>query len=91
MSQLFDSNHNPQKYKEVDYILNHEKAEFHPVFLSSLLNQTVFLGDVQQQKYKFDMKRNEKNRDKNEENAQGAQKDQDQILEQTDDQKKEEK
>jgi len=44
--QLFDNNRRPKKYTKKDNILEHEFAEFHPVFLSSLLNQTVFLGDV---------------------------------------------
>lgn len=50
--QLFDDNRKPRKYlKEAD-ILDHDIADFHPVFLSSLLNQTVFIGDIEEQKHK---------------------------------------
>lgn len=47
--QLFDNSRRPKKYPMKEYVLDHEYADFHPVFLSSLLNQTVFLGDVQEQ------------------------------------------
>lgn len=50
--QLFDNNRRPKKYPTKEGVLDHEYAEFHPVFLSSLLNQTVFLGDVEDQRYK---------------------------------------
>lgn len=37
--QFFNSSHARKRHEDGD-------AKFHPVFLSSLLNQTVFLGDV---------------------------------------------
>ena len=52
--QLFDNDRRPKKLTQKKDILDHELAEFHPVFLSALLNQTVFLGDVQDQRYKED-------------------------------------
>lgn len=52
--QLFDNERRPKKLSLKKDILDHELAEFHPVFLSALLNQTVFLGDVQDQRYKED-------------------------------------
>ena len=55
--QLFDNNRRPKKYQTKDGVLDHEYAEFHPVFLSSLLNQTVFLGDVEDQRYKESMQK----------------------------------
>ena len=53
--QIFDNNKKPKQQTRQDYVIEHDYAEFHPVFLSSLLNQTVFLGDVQDQKYKDDL------------------------------------
>lgn len=53
MDQLFDDTRRPKKFDtKKEGILEETVAQFHPVFLSSLLNQTVFLGDVQQQLYR---------------------------------------
>lgn len=48
----------PKKFTPKKDINDDATAQFHPVFLSSLLNQTVFLGDVQEQKYKDFIKEN---------------------------------
>jgi len=56
--QLFDNTHRPRKFETRRDINEDSTAQFHPVFLSSLLNQTVFLGDVQEQKYKDYLKKN---------------------------------
>ena len=50
--QLFDDERKPKKYPKKENPDDFEYAKFHQVFLSSLLNQTVFLGDVQEQKYR---------------------------------------
>lgn len=53
--QLFDNERRPKKLSQKKDIIDHELAEFHPVFLSALLNQTVFLGEVEDQRYKEDV------------------------------------
>lgn len=58
MDQLFDDTMRPKKVTKKKDINDDDTAQFHPVFLSSLLNQTVFLGDVQEQKYKDFIKDN---------------------------------